>query len=148
MIRSLALSLILCGPAALAKSYKADGPHELKGVLKVQIKKLKDKGKGFDVEMKVTNLRDETIVTNFRDVNCSRGGVRGEVRFAHFGIGERSLDIGRNQTKNVRYVCRFEPKQKTGEIEISFGPIYDNPSGDGATGGKQLAKEFTIRVPG
>ena len=143
----LPIIVLMVSSQGYSKSYQVKEPFRLDGLLEVTIQKLSDKGKSFDLRMDVTNLMDRSIVTNFRDINCSRGGVKGEVRFAKFGIGERALDIGRGQTKNVRYICRIKEAVKPdSDILISFGPIFDNPSGDGAAGGKELAKSFDIKI--
>ncbi len=109
---------------------------------------IKDKGSKYDINMNVKNeSKTKSMVVLLRDIECSKDGVRGELKHTLFNIGEKTIDLKPYEHKEFNLVCRF-PEKISGKYQIEVKKVYDNPNGDGATRGKVLAENLVWKSSG
>jgi len=119
------------------------------GIVKITGKKLTDKGKKFNIDTEITNLRERSsIVFHLHAMSCYKGEHRGVVEHAFVGIGERSINILPKQMKAFNFLCNFGKQvvPDKGDYRLVITNVYDNPNNDGLTTGKILAKEVVWKI--
>ena len=131
--------------AKAADMFHPDSANQLKapGIFAVTIPWIKDKGDKYDVKMVLHNENTEKgLIVFLTDLSCKRGNVTGMLKHTFFNTGEKVIDFKPNETKDFTLVCKTEGTQ-TGEFKLSLSKIYENPSLDGKTVGKVVAKDLT-----
>lgn len=140
------LLIATCINSAFASEKFVPGPENqmvAKGVLTAYVGWIKDKGGKFDLNLSIHNEDgDKGLIVFLSDMGCERGKVRGELKHTFFNTGERTIDFKPNQTKSFNLVCKVEGKT-AGDFKLSINRAYDNPSLDGKTVGKVIAKNLT-----
>ncbi len=143
---SASVGLLLLGSAAFAsEKYMPDPENQMtaKGVVTVSVPWIKDKGKKFDVSLNIHNEdTDKGIIIFLSDLGCQRGKVRGELKHTFFNTGEKTIDFKPNETKTFTLVCRVAGETR-GDFKLSVAKVYGNPSMDGKTVSKVIAKDLT-----
>lgn len=143
-ILAFALAMGAAVPALASEKF-VPGPENkmnAKDVLTVTVPWIKDKGSKFDVNIVMQNdSADKSIVVFLSDMNCGRGAQLGQLKHTFFNTGERTIDFHPKQTKSFNLVCNYGEKTK-GDFKLSIAKVYDNPSNDGKTVGKVLAKDL------
>jgi len=82
-----------------------------------------------------------------KEMQCYRGGLRGELAHTFFNTGERTINFARGQEKSFNLICKLgEKASEGGEYRIVVGSVYENASGDGKTIGKVLKKDVEWKV--
>ena len=109
-------------------------------VISSQASEVKDKGKKFDVEFGIVNETEKNIIILLADILCYKGNTQGVVQHAFFGAGERTIDMSPKQKKNFHIVCKLGGKVEGGDYKLVVSRVYDNPSNDRRTTGKEIAK--------
>jgi hypothetical protein len=141
------LALVLTQTACVTTRFELDEVVKMDGVMSVKIAKLHDKYKKgrFDMTVDVTNLHSQSIIFYYGEIRCFRDGVAGRLEYPFFGAGERAVDFKPGETKTFNYSCKTEKaKEPGGQFRLVYGRIFENPSNDGVTSGKQIAKEFGV----
>lgn len=138
------LVMEMTGVSAASASEKfIPGPENkmvAKGILSVSVPWIKDKGEKFDVNLSLHNESDKMgIVVFLSDIGCARGARSGELKHTFFNTGEKTIDFRPGETKSFTLVCRYGEKVG-GDFKLSVSKVYDNPSLDGKTVGKVIAK--------
>lgn len=108
---------------------------------------VKDKGKRYDVQLKVKNVSDNDIIILLNDMQCFKGTSQGVLKHTFFNTGERTIDFRKGQLKSMRMVCTIGEKTD-GDDRIVVGRIFDNPNADGATRGKVLGQNIEWKYSG
>lgn len=127
-----------------SEKYIPDPQNQMtaKNVVTVSVPWIKDKGDKFDVNLNVHNDdSDNGIIIFLSDLGCQRGTVRGQLKHTFFNTGERTIDFKPNETKSFNLVCRLAGEPR-GDFKLSVAKVYSNPSMDGKTVGKVLAKDL------
>lgn len=108
----------------------------VKGVVTITAAWIKDKKSKYDVNFKLVNESDKTLLFFVGDTKCARGAdVNGKV---DFHTDRRSIDLRAGESREIVLTCRFENKV-TGDFIVTF-KLFDNPSDDSNTPGKLLAE--------
>lgn len=116
-------------------------------VLTIRAAEVKDKGKKYDViGLSLTNETEKNIIVLLNDLICYRGNVQGTVKHTFFNTGERTIDMGARQKKSFNIVCKLGEKVKAGDYRIVVARVYDNPSNDRRTTGKEIAKDVEWKL--
>lgn len=119
-----------------------DNKMVAKDILTVSIPWIKDKGGKYDLNMTMSDdNNDKGIIVFLSDINCQRGQMTGSLKYTFFNTGERTIDFRPKQSKNFNMVCNV-PKKTKGEFKLTISKVYDNPSLDGKTVGKVIAKDL------
>jgi hypothetical protein len=143
MLQKLLVSaLILSSVSALAVGWvKVTGVGKVsqKGVVTIAADWLKDKDDKYDVNMRLTNDSDKTILLFVGDMKCGRGSDSGGNVDIH--SDRRTIDLRTKESRDVVMTCRLMSKTK-GDFNISF-KVFDNPTSDSNTPGKVLAEGLT-----
>ena len=134
------LGLMACGGKKVVMTEgnqaKADG------VLGMTVAWVKDKGSKYDIRLTLTNERDEEgVIVYLHDVHCYKGALKGEAKHTFFNTGERTIDFKPGESKSFNLVCRVG-SETTGPVRINIARVYENPSNDGKTAGKVIAKNI------
>jgi hypothetical protein len=122
---------------------------EIKGLISLDATNLKIKSKYFAGRFLIINQtsnskKKKKLLVYLRDIKCFRGEQAGRVKNnIPFNIGEKYIDIDPSQQKALHLKCLFPFSVDEGELKIVIEKVYDNPSMDGLTSGKTLAKDFT-----
>ena len=128
--------------ASAAEKFNPDPANkmEAKGIVSVTVPWIKDKGKKYDINLIVHDDSDEKgIIFFLSDMGCKRGASAGSLKHTFFNTGERTIDFKPGQTKTFNMVCDTQSKA-TGPFTLTIAKVYDNPSLDGKTVGKVIAK--------
>ncbi len=133
---------VLLGACGAAK-YKTDGQHKVTVKNKFSIWSLwvKDKKKKYDLELVLHNESSKSQIVKLGDVWCYRGKTKGRIGYSSFGIGERTIDFVPGQQKNLKVSCKTG--EAGGDFKVVIKRLFSNPSDDGATPGKVIAKDLT-----
>ena len=122
-----------------------DNKVTVKDVLSVWSEWIKDKGKKFDINIHLQNESDQGIIIQLSEIRCHRGGAQGELKHTFFNTGEKVMDFKPHEQKSFNLVCKIGQETK-GEYKLTVGTVYANPSGDGKTLGKPIAKNIEWKV--
>jgi len=145
MLKNVFCLLLLASLNAVASDRFVPGPDnkaEAKGILTVTVGWIKDKGSKYDINLIMRNEKtDAGIIVFLSDLGCQRGEVTGSLKHTFFNTGEKTIDFRPHQTKDFNLVCKVEGKPK-GDFKISVASVYSNPSLDGKTVGKVIAKDL------
>jgi hypothetical protein len=115
---------------------------EAKGILSLSVAWVKDKGKKYDIRLSMRNdSNDNGAIVYLHDLHCYKGALRGEAKHTFFNTGERTMDFKPGEMKTFNLVCSLGA-ETPGPMRISVARIYDNPSLDGKTVGKIVAKDL------
>lgn len=128
--------------ATAADKFIPDPENQMlaKDVMSVWVAWIKDKGEKFDLNINMRNENpDKAYIVFLSDMGCKRGKVRGQLKHTFFNTGERTIDFKPNEAKDFNLVCKTSGGTR-GEFSIEISRIYDNPSMDGKTVGKVVAK--------
>lgn len=117
-------------------------------VLSIQATEVKDKGKKYDIEFGLVNETEKNIIVLLADILCYKGNTQGVTQHAFFGAGERTIDMSPKQKKNFRLVCKLGGKVEAGDYKLVVSRVYDNPSNDRRTTGKEIAKGIEWKLAG
>jgi hypothetical protein len=121
-----------------------DNKMEAKGIVTVEIPWINDEGDSYDVQFRVTNDNDDKgMIIFMSDLSCKRGNVTGRLKYTFFNAGERTIDFKPGETKEFKMVCKTEDHKK-GDFKLNIARIYNNPSLDGKTVGKIIAKGLSF----
>ncbi len=110
------------------------------GVLTLSSSWIKDKGKKWDLGLKIKNENSVDIIVNAQDTQCWRGGVSGET-----SAGDNVTALRPGQMKEVRFTCKLSEKAK-GAYKLTITRVFENPGGDGKTIGKVAGKDIAWQV--
>lgn len=138
-------ALLMSLQALASDKFMPDPENQMsaKGVVTVSVPWIKDKGDKFDVNLSIHNEdTDKGIIIFLSDMGCMRGTVRGELKHTFFNTGEKTIDFKPNETKSFTLVCRVHGEGR-GDFKISVAKVYGNPSMDGKTVSKVLAKDLS-----
>ncbi len=114
-----------------------------KNVMTMTVPWIKDKGKKYDLNLTVhAESGDKGMIIFLGDLGCQRGEAVGKLKHTFFNTGERTIDFRPNQTKDFNLVCTIGSETR-GDFKITIAKIYDNPSLDGKTIGKVIAKDLS-----
>jgi hypothetical protein len=144
---AVTLALAQASTACVTTRFDLDEVVRMDGVMSVKIAKLHDKYKKgrFDMTVEVTNLHPNSIVFYYGEIRCFREGAPGKLDYPFFGAGERAVDFKPHETKTFQYTCKTERQDEPGrQFRLVYGRIFENPSNDGVTSGRQLAPEFGV----
>jgi len=136
--------LLFSLPAVAAEKYIPDPENQMtaKGVVTISVPWIKDKGDKFDLNLSIHNEDSEKgIIVFLSDMGCLRGKVRGQLKHTFFNTGEKTIDFKPNETKSFTLVCRLHGKPR-GDFKVTVAKVYGNPSMDGKTVSKVLAKDL------
>lgn len=144
------ISLILISGLFAIAAHASDkfmpGPDNVmsaKGVVTISVPWIKDKGGKYDLAMNVHNDEsDKGIIIFLSDMGCQRGTLAGSLKHTFFNTGERTIDFKPGQSKDFKLVCKVEGKT-SGDFKLTVSKVYDNPSLDGKTVGKIIAKDLS-----
>lgn len=141
LIVALALvTLAACGGKKVVMT--AGNEAKADGVLAMTVAWVKDKGSKFDIRLTLRNERDEEgVIVYLHDINCYKGALKGEAKHTFFNTGERTMDFKPGEAKSFNLVCRVG-SETTGPMRINIARVYENPSNDGKTAGKIIAKNI------
>jgi len=110
----------------------------VKGAVTITAAWIEDEKSKYDVNFKIINESDKTLLFFVGDTKCARGAdVNGKVDF-HTDL--RSIDLRAGESREIVLTCRFENKG-TGDFIVTF-KLFDNPSDDSNTPGKLLAEKL------
>jgi hypothetical protein len=137
LILILPVFLLGCGGGKITLAPEASVMKE-EGVLSMNVEWVKDKKKKYDIRMRIRNEAKTPIITRLGDMACFRGERQGMLKHTFFNTGERTIDFHIGEQKVFQMVCDLGMKVE-GPFRIVFGRVYDNPSDDGATVGKEIA---------
>lgn len=115
------------------------------GVAAVWGEWVKDKGHKYDLGLKIKNESDKPMIILLKEMQCFRGDRQGELTYAFFNLGERTIDFAPGQLKGMTFKCAIGGHVE-GEFRIVVQNIYENPNGDGKTTGRLMAKDVTWRA--
>lgn len=139
------LSFMACGGKKIVmtegNTAKADG------VMAMTVAWVKDKGKKYDIRLSLTNEREEPVIVFLSDIGCFKGNLKGEAKHTFFNTGERTIDFNPGESKTFNLVCRLSA-ENSGATRINIARVYDNPSGDGKTTGKVIARNIDWKSGG
>lgn len=127
-----------------SEKYIPDPENQMKAkdVVTISFPWIKDKGGKFDVNVSIHNENPEKgMIIFLSDMGCLRGKVRGELKHTFFNTGEKTIDFKPNETKSFNLVCKISGDTR-GDFKLSVSKIYSNPSMDGKTIGKVIAKDL------
>jgi hypothetical protein len=144
-LTALLFFLIPAFSAFASEKYVPDPENQMKAkdVVSVSVPWIKDKGGKFDVNLSIHNEDPEKgIIIFLSDMGCLRGKVRGELKHTFFNTGERTIDFKPNETKSFTLVCRVAGEPR-GDFRLSIAKVYGNPSMDGKTVSKVIAKDLS-----
>ncbi len=110
------------------------------GVLTLSSSWVKDKGKKWDMGLKIKNENSGDIIVNAKDSQCWRGAVSGEV-----SAGDDVIPLRPGQMKEVRFTCKTGQKAK-GAYKLTITRVFSNPGGDEKTVGKVIGKDIAWQV--
>ena len=110
------------------------------GVLSLSTSWIKDKGKKWDIGLKIKNESSGDIIVNAQDSACWRGGVTGET-----SAGDNVIALRAGQMKEVRFTCKLAEKAK-GPYKLTVTRVFENPGGDGKTVGKVIGTDIAWQV--
>jgi hypothetical protein len=132
-----------CGGKQVYNYLRQDAEVKVDKVIAFWPDKLIVKRKAFEIVISVENLYKDDILLLLTDFRCEKGGVAGDLKHAHLGIGERNIDFKPNQLKRFEFACIFhDGATPPGEVKLSVLQVYENPSHDGKTRGKAIAKNL------
>lgn len=146
-MKTMSIILVfLCSTLAQAsEKYSPDPANQMiaKDIVSIGVPWIKDKGKKFDVNVRIHNESPEKgIIIFLSDMGCKRGAVRGELKHTFFNTGEKTIDFKPNETKSFTLVCRTSSEGR-GDFNLTVSKVYSNPSMDGKTVGTVIAKDLT-----
>ena len=84
-----------------------------KNVIAVWAEWVKDKGEKFDVRLGIQNIGDTPMIVLLRDIGCTKGKSKGNMKHTFFNTGEKTIDFQGGETKTMNLVCRL-PHDTTG----------------------------------
>lgn len=88
-------------------------------VFEVTAEWVKDKRTKFDLRFTIINLSDDAIVVRRRDLSCSRGDTRGELRMRN----DSAFDIGAGNAQTFTGIC--ETGDVGGPFILAIAKVYD-----------------------
>ncbi len=138
------LSLSIVSAIAFADDIKIDPKNNIhaKGLLTVTIPRIKEKKGKWDLDVQIKNENDEKgIIIFLSDLICKRGTVTGSLKHTFFNTGERTMDFRPGQMKDFHLVCKTEG-HPVGPYQLTIAKVYSNPSLDGKTVGKIIARDL------
>jgi len=112
------------------------------GLAKLYVSWVKDKGDKWDMEVQLKNTSDKHIIILLNDISCARGETQGMLRHTFFNTGERTIQFSPGQFKSFIAVCTL-PGDVTGDFSVTVAKVWDNPSSDGKTPGKEIGGAIT-----
>jgi len=130
--------------ASASEKFIPDPENQMKAkdIVTASVPWIKDKGGKFDVSLTIHNENPEKgMIIFLNDMGCFRGKVRGELKHTFFNTGERTIDFKPNETKTFTLVCRVSGETR-GDFRLTMSKVYSNPSMDGKTIGKVIAKDL------
>lgn len=142
------LSFILCAVSLAASAedrFIPDPENQMKAkdIMSVWVAWIKNKGEKYDLNINMRNENpDKAYIVFLSDMGCKRGKVRGQLKHTFFNTGERTIDFKPNEAKDFNLVCKTVGG-RSGDFQLSISRIYENPSMDGKTVGKVVAKDLT-----
>lgn len=146
LLTLVAFSLSFAAHAGKIEISESDNRVTVPGVISLSAEWVKDKGKKYDVHFKMRNEHDKPIIVLFREMQCWRGSLIGELKHTFFNTGEKTIDLHRAEMKEMNLVCRLSEEAKGGEYRLVVGSVYENASGDGHSLGKVLKHNITWQV--
>lgn len=108
------------------------------GLITLYASWVKDKGEKYDVGFHFKNESESNFIIQLKEAHCYRGKTIGELK------DDKTLALRSGQMKEQSLTCVVP--DKSGEYSVTIGKIYENPTGDGKTLGKVLAKEVKWQV--
>jgi hypothetical protein len=113
-------------------------------IISIKTPVLKEKSGYFAGEFVLTNLSDsQSIIINLTDISCKWGDQMGLIRYTlPFNIGEKKIDIKPHESKTAKLRCNVQSSGKGLKI-VTISSIYSNPTNDGKTFGKMIAKDVS-----
>src|SRR5947207_813812 len=140
MFKKLAIvASLVAGSCAFAFGWdKVEGVGKVSkpGVVTAAAEWMKDKDDKYDVNMKLSNLSDKTILLFVSDMKCSRGSDKSGNVDPH--QDNRTIDLRPGESRSVVMTCRLASKEIRGDFAITM-KVFENPTGDSKTPGKVLA---------
>ncbi len=145
-MRTLIMSfLLLAGGQVLATEQINIDPAnniQAKGIVTATVGWIKDKKKKWDLDLHIKNENPEQgIIIFLSDMGCRRGSTVGKLKHTFFNTGERTIDFRPGQVKDFHLVCDTG-NESTGAYQLEITRVYSNPSLDGKTIGKVVAKNL------
>lgn len=113
--------------------------------IRVTVSTVKDKGKHYDVDGRIHNQTDQSILVLFGGINCFKGSLEGVPHYPLW-IGEQHIDIPASSAKPLKFSCKLGRKVSDGKYRLAIRKVFENPSGDGKTPGKALAENISFEL--
>lgn len=138
-----ALTTLILINSCASKKYDTThiGPKGINEIFVVDVKWIKDKGKKYDLRIKLANNSNNGLIVMLNDLSCFKGEIMGTISHTFFGTGERTIDLKARETKEFNAVCKIGVKVD-GSYKLVVRRVFENPSDDGKTKGKILLKEI------
>lgn len=142
----VALVTVFVASMAFAKDMyhpSADNQMKAANIFSLRVPWIKNKGDKYDVRLILHNENPEKgIIVFLSDLTCKRGNIAGMLKHTFFNTGEKVIDFKPNETKEMTLVCRTEGAEN-GDFKLNLSKVYENPSLDGKTVGKVIAKDLS-----
>jgi hypothetical protein len=141
-ITVLASAIVACGHKKIVTDDTASIGKS--GVMTVSSAWIKVKGKKFDQQVVMQNSSAGSEIVWLKDVHCSRGHVTGDVSMVNARHGDMPIWLRPRSTQTIVFTCDLNAAEVRGPFKISVSRVYENPSDDGRTTGKVIAKDLEI----
>lgn len=141
----LVAAVCLSASAFAKQEFHPDSENQMKAanIFSARVPWIKDKGDKYDVRLVLHNENPEKgIIVFLSDMSCKRGNIAGSLKHTFFNTGERTIDFKPNETKEMTLVCKTEGSAN-GDFKLAVAKVYENPSLDGKTVGKVVAKDLS-----
>jgi hypothetical protein len=109
---------------------------------------IKEKSKGFEVELQIGNLSADGIIFTKKTAMCGKGQMQGIItKFANESGTDTLWPISKGKNINLTVGCKIATKIIQGEYFFTIGKIHKNPKDDGMTVGDILISDMTLKIP-
>jgi hypothetical protein len=146
-VRSLilcsAVSVIACGHNKIEMDSDASTVGD-KNVLLISGSWIKEKMKKFDIRLTLAPQGSDNEIVWLKDIQCSRGSTKGEMSMVDARHGDLPIWLRQGTVQTIIFTCDLGAENVRGNFIVDITRVYDNPSADGRTGGKVLAKNLVL----
>jgi hypothetical protein len=108
---------------------------------------IKEKTKGFELELLVGNISSDGIIFTKKSVACGKGQTQGIItKFANESGTDSTWSIGKDKNLYLSVGCKLMTKKIPGDYFLTIGKIHKNPKEDSMTVGETLANDITLKI--
>lgn len=144
-VLALGCLLVGCSHGRKIKFSPSENRVTRSGAISLSAEWLKDKGKRFDIGLRLRNEHEKPVIVLLREMRCYRGNTEGVLKHTFFNTGERTIDLRVGQLKSFKFDC-VVGERTHGDFRVIVGRVYENGSGDGRSLGKVLAQDVEWRA--